>query len=169
MCMPTYQIQTRVYVLHVYLPIYLHSSAQRNSTYHAQTCPTTTHSCEQAMYCTHSSAWSVELWASAAAMCCAPSSPMEFPRRLYAHVCVRNTIQRTCADHDVRSHSHNRERGHIHPCICVCRHTKYKHVCMSCTYTYLPSLQCTTQQYISCTNMPHYYALMRAGYVLHSL
>jgi hypothetical protein len=57
---------------------YLHSSAQR-SIYHAQTCPTTTHSCEQAMYCTHWSVWSVELWASAAAMCCAPSAPMEFP------------------------------------------------------------------------------------------
>jgi hypothetical protein len=35
---------------------YLHSSAQRNSIHHAQACPTTTHSCEQAMYCTH---WSV--------------------------------------------------------------------------------------------------------------
>jgi hypothetical protein len=56
--------------------IYLHSTAQRNSIYHVQTCPTTTHSCEQAMYCTHSSVWSVELCASAAAMCCAPSTPM---------------------------------------------------------------------------------------------
>jgi hypothetical protein len=34
------------------------------------------HSCKQAMYCPHVSVWSVELWASAAAMCCAPSSPM---------------------------------------------------------------------------------------------
>jgi hypothetical protein len=59
------------------IPTYLYSSAQRNRTYHAQTSPTTTHSCEQAMYCTYSSVWSVELWASAAAMCCAPSAPME--------------------------------------------------------------------------------------------
>jgi hypothetical protein len=75
---------------------YLHSSAQRNSTYHAQTRPTTTHSCEQAMYCTHLSVWSVELWASTAAMCCAPSAPMELSSRLYAYLCVRKTIQRTC-------------------------------------------------------------------------
>jgi hypothetical protein len=32
---------------------YLHSSVQCNSMYHTQTCPTTMHSCEQAMYCTH--------------------------------------------------------------------------------------------------------------------
>jgi hypothetical protein len=97
------------------------------------------YSCEQAMYCAHLSVWSVELWASAAAMCCAPSAPTKFPSRLYAHECVRRTIQRTCVDHDARSHSHNRERGHIHPCICACRHTKYKHACMPCTYTYLPT------------------------------
>jgi hypothetical protein len=68
---------------------YLHSSAQRNSIYHAQTCPTTTHSCEPGMYSTHLSVWSVELWASAAAMCCAPSAPMAFDPRLYAHVCEK--------------------------------------------------------------------------------
>jgi hypothetical protein len=72
---------------------YLHSSAQRNSTYHAQMCPTTTHSCVQATYCTHLSVWSMELWASAAAMCCAPSSPMELLSRLYAHVCVRAHVR----------------------------------------------------------------------------
>jgi hypothetical protein len=94
---------------------YLHSSAQHSSIRHAQTCSTTTHSCEQAMYCTHQSVWSVELWASAAAMCCAPSSPMELYRRLYAHVYVKITIQRTCVGHDARSHTYNRERGHIHP------------------------------------------------------
>jgi hypothetical protein len=114
---------------------YLHSSAQRNSTYHAQTCPTTTHSCDQAMYCTHVSVWSVELWVSAAAMCCAPSAPMELYPRLYAHVCARRTMQRTCVAHDARSHTHNRERGHIHTCIRVCRHTKYEHAFMPCTYT----------------------------------
>jgi hypothetical protein len=111
---------------------YLHSSAQRNSIYHAQTCPTTTHSCEQATCCTHSSVWSVELWASAAAICCAPSAPMELNSRLYAHVCVRRAIQRTCVDYDVRSHTYNRVRGHIHPCIRACRHTKYKPACMPC-------------------------------------
>jgi hypothetical protein len=55
---------------------YIHSSAQHNSIYHAQTHPTTTHSCEQATNCTHVSFWSVELWARAAAMSCAPSAPM---------------------------------------------------------------------------------------------
>jgi hypothetical protein len=113
---------------------YLHSSAQRNSIYHTQGCPTMTHSCEQAMYCTHVSVWSVELWASAAAMCCAPSAPMEFPRRLYAHACERRTIQRTCIAHDMRSHTYNRVRGHIHPCIRACRHIKYKHACMPGKY-----------------------------------
>jgi hypothetical protein len=71
-------------------------------------------------------------------MCCAPSAPMEFPERLYAHVCVRRAIERTCVAHDVRPHTYNRVRGHIHPCI-------------------------------PCTNMPHYYALMRIGYALHLL
>jgi hypothetical protein len=102
--MPTYQMQTRVHALHVYLPSF---SAQRNSIYHAQACPTTTHSYEQAMYCTHLSVWSVELWASAAAMCCAPSAPIELFPRLYAHVCERRTIQRTCIAHDARSRARN--------------------------------------------------------------
>jgi hypothetical protein len=30
-------------------------------------------------------------------------------------------------------------------CIRACRHTKHKHACIPCTYTYLPSFQCTTQ------------------------
>jgi hypothetical protein len=93
-------------------------------------------SCEQAMYCTHLSVWSVELRASAAAMCCAPSAPMAFLATLYAHVCVRRAIQRTCVAHDARSHSYNRVQGHMHPCIRACRHIKYKHACMPCTYTY---------------------------------
>jgi hypothetical protein len=51
----------------------------------------------------------------------------------------------------------------------ACRHIKYKHECMLCTYTYLhSSAQCNNRN-IPCTNVPHYYALMRAGYVLHSL
>jgi hypothetical protein len=111
---------------------YLHSSAQHNSIYHAQTCLTTTHSYEQAMYCTHSSVWSVELWASDAAMRCAPSVPIELNPRLYAHVCEK-TIQRTYVTQDARFHTHNRMRGHIHPYIRACRHTKYKHACMPCT------------------------------------
>jgi hypothetical protein len=121
------------------IPTYLHSSAQRSSTYHAQTCPM------RAGYCTHVSVWIVQLWASAAAMCCAPSSPMEFTPRLYAHMCVRRAIQHTCVAHDARSHSHNRARCRMHPCIRACRHTKYKHACIPSTYTYLPSFQCTTQ------------------------
>jgi hypothetical protein len=127
------------------LPTYLHSNAPRNSIYHAQTCPTTAHSCEQTMYCTHLSVWSVELWASAVAMCCAPSAPMELCSRLYAHVSVRRTIQRTCVHDDARSRTHNRVRGHIHPCIRACRQTKYKHTCMPCTYTYFhSSAQCNS-------------------------
>jgi hypothetical protein len=215
---------------------YLHFNAQRNSTYHAQTCPTTTHSCEQAMYRTHLSAWSVELWASVTAMYCAPFAPMAFTPRLCAHVCerrpiqrdlihttrvrgrihhpskhqiqprvhaiclyssaqciriyctptyaliragyvphsleclecrivskscsnvlrspraygvvlkavrtcvcVRRSIQHTCVAHDARFHTYNRVRGHIHTCIRACRHTKYKHACMPCTYNYLHS------------------------------
>jgi hypothetical protein len=102
------------------IPTYLHSSAQRNSIYHTQTCPTTTHSCEQDIYCTHVSVCSVELWASAAAMCCTPFAPMELSPRLCAHVCVGRTIQRTCVGHNARSHTYNREQGHIYPCIRVC-------------------------------------------------
>jgi hypothetical protein len=124
-CMPTYQIQTRVHALHVYL----------NSIYHTQMRPTTMHSCEQAMYCTYLSLWSVELWASAVAMCCAPFALME----LFQRLCVRKTIQCTCVDHDARSITHNRVRGHIRSCIRACRHTKYIHTCMTCTYTYLHS------------------------------
>jgi hypothetical protein len=63
--------------------------------------------CEQAMYCTHASVWSVELWASAAAMCCAPSSLMELFPSLYAHACERRTIQRTCIAYDARSRARN--------------------------------------------------------------
>jgi hypothetical protein len=55
------------------------------------------------------------------------------------HVCVSRKIQRTCVAHDARSHTHNRVRGHINPCIRACRHTQYKHACMPCTYTYLHS------------------------------
>jgi hypothetical protein len=106
----------------------LHSSAQGNSIYRTQTCPTTMHSCEQV--CTHLSVWSVELWASAAAMCCAPSAPMELARRLYAHVYVRRAIQRTCVAHDPI---------HTTPCIRACRHTKYEHACMPSTYADLHS------------------------------
>jgi hypothetical protein len=96
------------------------------------------------MYCTHVSVWSVELWASAAAMCCAPFTPMELFPRLYAHVCER-TIQRTCIAHDTRYHTYNRVRAHIYPCIRACRHNKYKHACMPCTNTYLhSSAQCNS-------------------------
>jgi hypothetical protein len=119
---------------------YLHSSAQSNSIYHAQTCPTTTHSCEQAMCCTHVSVWSVELWASAAAMCCAPSAPMPLSSRLYAHVCMRRTKQRTCVAHDARSHTYNRVRG-MHTGMPTYQIQARVHV----LHVYLPSFQCTTQ------------------------
>jgi hypothetical protein len=135
-CMPIYQIQARVHAdipnastraCLARIPTYLHSSAQRNSTYHAQSCPSTTHSCEQAMCCTYCSVWSVELCASAAAMCCAPSAPMELCSRL----CVLD--ERYCVAHDARSGTHSRVRGHMHPRAHIRQHTKYKHACMPLT------------------------------------
>jgi hypothetical protein len=114
----------------------LHSSSQCNSTYHAQTCPTTTHSCEQAMYCTHVSVWSVELQESAAAMCCAPSAPMEFSQRLCAHVCVRRAIHRTCV---ARSHIYNRERDHIHYAyVHADIPNTNTHACLACILSIIP-------------------------------
>jgi hypothetical protein len=77
---------------------------------------------------THLSVWSVELWASAKAMRCAPSAPMWLPARLYAGVCVRRAIQRPCVAHDARSHTHNRVRCHIHPRAHAPQHTKYEHL-----------------------------------------
>jgi hypothetical protein len=46
---------------------------------------------------------------------CAPSAPMRLDPRLYAH--VRETIQHMCVARDARSHTHNRECGHIHKCM----------------------------------------------------
>jgi hypothetical protein len=152
-CAIPYTTQRKVIYIHAYVDTlntnthaclaytYLHSTAQCNSTYHAQTHPTSMHSCEQAMYCTHVSVWSVELWVSTAAMCCAPSVPMELCSRLYAHVCARRAIRRTCVAHDARSHT----QPSAHPCIRACRRTKYKHACLPCTYTYLHSTaQCNS-------------------------
>jgi hypothetical protein len=68
---------------------------------------------------------------------------------------VVRTRQHMYVAHDARSHTHKQVRA--------CQHTKYKHACMSCTYTYLHS---STQRN---STVPHYFALMRAGYVLHSL
>jgi hypothetical protein len=134
--------------------------AQRNSIYHTET---TTHSCELALYCTHSSIWSVELWASTEAMCCAPSAPVEFPPRLYARVCVRRARQRTCTAHDARSHTHNRVRGHIHPCIRACRHTKYEHR----TYTYLHSSAQRNSIYYGQTRPTTAHSCEQAMYCTH--
>jgi hypothetical protein len=126
-CMPTYQIQTRVHALHVYLPSFQCTTHKymlyTNATHYYA------HSREQAMYCTHMSVWSVELWASAAAMCCAPSAPMELSTRLYAHMCVRRTIQRMYVDHDARSHTYNRERGHTP----VVHWNEGRYMCKACT------------------------------------
>jgi hypothetical protein len=104
--MPTYQIQTHVHVF--FIPV--HNAIVY--TMHKR-------ACEQATYCTHVSVWSVELWASAAAMCCAPFEPMKLAPSLYAHVCGRRTIQRTCVAHDTRYHTYNRVRAHIYPHACV--------------------------------------------------
>jgi hypothetical protein len=75
--------QTRVYSLHVRIP------APRNRAYSAHT-RTTTHSCKHA---THWSAWSVELWASAAAMCCPPSRiEVQFVRALPPTLALYNAV-----------------------------------------------------------------------------
>jgi hypothetical protein len=114
---------------------YLHSSAQRNSIYHAQICPTTTHSCEQAMYCTDLSVWSVELLASAAAMCCALSAPMELFPRLYAHVCVMNDTAHVRSSRCAIPYIQPSARSYTPMGTCR-QHTQYDHTCMPCTYTY---------------------------------
>jgi hypothetical protein len=125
-CMST---NTRAYLVH--------SSTQRTNV------STSTHSCKQAMYYTHSSVWSVELWASAAAMCCAPSAPVEFLARLCEHVCAKS------------------DTAHVRSSRCAIPYAQpgassytLMHTCMS-TYqiqtrvhslhVYLASLQCTPQ------------------------
>jgi hypothetical protein len=115
---------TRASLAHIPTFIPVHSAIVH--TMHKRAPLIRTHASKQAMCCTHVSVWSVELWASAAAMCCAPSTPVPFSSRLYAHVYVRKPIQRTCVAHDARSHKHNRVRGHIHPCIRARRYAKYK-------------------------------------------
>jgi hypothetical protein len=113
---------------------YLHSSAQLSSIYHAHTCPTTRHSCEQAMYCTHLSVWSVELSASAAAICCAPSATMGLSSRLYAHVREKND---TAHVHSSRMrdsiHTIESEVIYTHPCIHVRQHANCQQACMPWT------------------------------------
>jgi hypothetical protein len=113
MCIDIPNTNTRAYLARIptHLPSFI---PVNNAIVYIMHKHATTRSCAQAMYCTHVSVWSVELWASAAAMCCAPSAPMEFLLRLYAHVCVRRMIQRTCIAHDARSYTYNRERGHVH-------------------------------------------------------
>jgi hypothetical protein len=94
------------------------------------------------------------------------------PHRLWnctqgcTHVYERITIQRTCIAHDARPHTYNRERDHIHPCIRECRHTKYKHACMPCTYLHSSAQR---NSIYTMHNRAHFNALIRAGYVLHSL
>jgi hypothetical protein len=90
-------------------------------------------------------------------MCCAPSAPMELFSRLYTHVCERRAIQRTCVAHDARSHTHNRERGHIHPCIDISNTST--RAWLARIPTFIPAYNAIVY---------NYYALMRAGYVLHS-
>jgi hypothetical protein len=89
-CMPTYEIQTRVHSLNVYT----HSRSCTLYTAHRHIPLTNAHhhtlmQARRALPCTHVSVWSVELWSSAAAMCCAPSVPMLSFRRLYAHECAK--------------------------------------------------------------------------------
>jgi hypothetical protein len=115
--------------------MHLHSSAQRNCTYHAQM------RLMRAGYVLHSLEC---LKCRVVAKCCSNvlRSIRAYgvgPKAVRTYVCEKGTIQRTCVAHDARSYSHNRERGHIHPCIRAYRYTKYKHACMPYTYTYLHS------------------------------
>jgi hypothetical protein len=107
---------------------YLHSSAQHNSIYY--------HYCAliRAGYVLHSLEC---LKCGVVGKCCSNvlRSPHAYAVSLKAvHVVVRRTIQPTCVAHDMRFHSHNRAQCHIHPCTRACRRTKYKHVCIACTY-----------------------------------
>jgi hypothetical protein len=115
------------------------------------------------MRCAHLSVWSVELWASAAAMCCASSAPMEFPSRLYAHVYVRRPIQRTYVAHDARSNTHN--RVHTHAYVHADIPNTNTRVCLARIPTFIPvhnAIVYTMHKHA------HFYAFARAGYVLHS-
>jgi hypothetical protein len=160
---PIYTIECEVIFTHAYV----HADIPNTNTRACLACIPTfipvhnaiVHNIHKRAHCTHLSVWSVELRASAAAMCCAPSSPMELYPRLYAHVRVRRTIQRTCVAHDARSHTYNRVQG---PIYLIQTHVHALHV-------YLPSFQCTTQYSIPCTIVFHYYAFMRTIHVLHSL
>jgi hypothetical protein len=116
-----------------------------NSIYHAQTCSTTTHSCEQAMCCTHLRVWSVELWASAAAMCCAPSAPMKLHQRLYAHVCVcdKTDIAHVRSSRYVISYIQPRARSYTP--MDTSMPTYQIQTRVHALYVSLPSFQCTTQ------------------------
>jgi hypothetical protein len=67
-------------------------------TYYAHT-----HHCKHAVHRPHWSAWSVELWPSAAAMCCAPSAPTLLPKGC-THMRVR------CTELTMRSHLHTSTR-----------------------------------------------------------
>jgi hypothetical protein len=96
--------------------------------------------------CTYSSVWSVELWASPAAMCRAPSSPMLLRSMLYTHMYVR----RTSVAHDrdvIRS-----ARLYTSMRVCLARIHTLILVHNAIVYT--------------CTNTSYYYALMRKGHVL---
>jgi hypothetical protein len=109
------------------------------------------------MYCTHLSVRSAKLWATAGAMRCAS--------RLYAHVCMRRTIQRTCVAHDARSHTHQAStRSYIpmHTCMPTYQIQKRVHA----LHVYLPSF---IPVHNAIGHTIHKLAsLMRAGYVLRS-
>jgi hypothetical protein len=133
-CMPTYQIQTRPHALHVWLPTFIPVHNAIAYTVHKHAPLLRTHA---SRLCIVLECLSVVTCTSAEVMWCNPFAPMELFSRLYAHVCERRAIQHRCVAHNARSHTCNRVRRHIHPCISACRHTKYKHA--------LPSFQCTTQ------------------------
>jgi hypothetical protein len=124
--------------------IYKHACMASTDTYHAQTRITTMYSFKHAVYCTHMSVLIVELWASAAAMCCAPLSPMEFPSKLYAHVCEEQ--------HSTRAYLTMRDptvRGHIPPRAYACQNTNTR-AFFARTYLHATALR---EQAVCCTHL----------------
>jgi hypothetical protein len=140
---PIYATECEVIYTHAYVHVDISNTNTRaclernaNSTYHARTCPTTTHSCEQATYCAHVSVWSVELCTSTAAMCCAPSAPIEFLSRLYANVYMRRAIH---VAHDARSSTYIQPRATSYTLMHTCMPTYLIQIRVDTLHVYLPT------------------------------
>jgi hypothetical protein len=107
---PIHTTESDVHALHVYLPTYLHSSAQRNSIY---TNVPHYYALMRAGYVLYSLEC---LECRVVGKCCSNvlRSVIAYgvsPKAVRTYVCE----EATCVAHDVRSHTYNRERCHIHP------------------------------------------------------